>query len=495
MADVFKDAYAPVFVWVTFYNPVPDAPAGPNAVAKHSAIDSDPQVFNGAESAKLYNTLLVSVRAQMMSPPSHQPRVDQHRDPRTACWSFELTFADPDGAIADQLSYTLGEGVPIDVEFGYQEGKGTPGTSIVLKGVIVARDFHVGSLDGMTVTVKAVSSMVAQTVDKFQRRQVTFFKGQLVEDVMLNIAGFFNWNPDSRHLVVQPGASLTRSVTWSGDVDIFRFIREQLVPSIGDPPDSTGEPYQFYVDADAVVHFHQPQWKGNKTPQRGVVIQARQPDGVVLDCRIESNLFKVAQMGVASAIELAWKNSQGSAPAAPTNTATRGDTVPDSTQDAVRDTQGFPYLPIRANTEEERKAKARFYYEHLKRQAIQIFLRVRGRSDLSLFDTFQFVYPRRDGTNHYISGTYTVFGVSHSLDDGGWVTEINAWRLSFGDADPAMRAAAQVQREAKALEETYAEINATLDALNARDAEQARVILQKQRAVEIVTSYSGEGLM
>jgi hypothetical protein len=230
-----------------------------------------------------------------------------------------------------------------------------------------------------------------------------------------------------------------------------------------------------------VVHFHQPHWKGNATPEASVVIQARQPDGVVLDCRVESNLFKVAQMGVATAIESAWKNSQGSAPAAPTNTVTRGDTVPDTSQDAVFDTKGYPYLPIRANTEEERKAKARFYYEHLKRQTIQIFLRVRGRSDLSLFDTFKFLYPRRDGTQHYISGTYTVFGVSHSLDDGGWVTEINAWRLSFGETDPAVRAAFQERREAKALEETYAAEAATQAALEAADAEEV-VKLREERS-------------
>lgn len=154
----------------------------------------------------------------------------------------------------------------------------------------------------------------------------------------------------------------------------------------------------------------------------------------------------------------------------------------------------FPYLPIRANTEEERKAKARFYYEHLKRQAIQIFLRVRGRADLSLFDTFQFVYPRKDGSNHYISGTYTVFGVSHTLDDGGWVTEINGWRLSFGKADPATQAAAELSREAKSEADAYAAKAAALEAAAVAE-EEAKVILQKQRAVEIVTSYSGEGLM
>ncbi|MFN3925183.1 MAG: hypothetical protein ACK4K6_16295 [Pseudarthrobacter sp.] len=440
--DVRTAAYAPVQVWVTFYDPVPAVPASPAQPAQYATLDSADD-WSLVDAVRRFNGLLSSVRATMLAPPvSASVRAV---DLRTACWDLELEFSDPDGGTVDQMSYVIGEGLPISVRFQYQEDTDRNVLPVTISAVITGREIHLSSMDGMTLTVRAISSQVAEARKRPRPPPVPLNRGASVERAMGDLLDAVKW--PSLFRVIQGGATLTRPLTYTPDTDLFQFIRDAVVPSlnVASSERNTGESYQLYMDGD-ILHFHQPAWRGNPDNainRMGSLVElvVRQPDGPVLDLRVRSEMFTAMTAGIANSIETSWNLLSGTPDAAETTVADRGTTVPTAADALVPSLPTLPYLPIRANSVEERDAKARLYYERLKRGVINIALVLKGRPDLKFLDQFRLTYLRSDGTPHYISGIYSILSLMHTINDQGWTTHVEAYRLSFGEADTATASA------------------------------------------------------
>lgn len=456
---------------VDFYDPVPvkgaDSAAGTPAVFSKL---SDDRANEDREN--LYNSLLTHVRAKMLSPSFvGDTGVDGVRTPRPSCWELELQFVDPSDAIADQLSYVLGEGVPLQVRIGYQEQD--PSTDLVIPAVVVAREFMVKSSEGLVINVRAVAASVDELLRR-GRKQIAVYKNTTVPRFFADMAAEYGWS--TSRAVVQPGGVFTRDIPYDQTVDVLRFIRDRVIPAIdvSGADHGTGEPYQLFFESDGTVHLHQPAWSQN--PNRNLAtdrkIVLRDPAGTVLDCRVETNFFRVMQMGLARTLERAWSDANALTTLTPSSASSRGMSGSGTSDITVPDGASGIQMAIRALTDAERKAKTQYYFEHLKRQAVKIFLRIRGRSDLALFDQIEFVYSRPDGTSHYLSGLYTIRAVSHDIGDEGWVTDLEADRLSLGEGDPAIVAA----------QEQVVRARARADALQADNSAFLKDLLQQAHA-------------
>ncbi len=436
-------AYSPVAVRATFYDPVPEKPAD----EKNAAVFRPLSDVEGLQD--VFNVLITGVEARMLSPPELQPDPsDSNTRKLMSFWQADIDFADAEGATLDQLTYILGEGVPLDIRFGYEVDDVS--LDVVIAGTVVSREYNLTALDGMSMRATIVSRVVYETRRQARESGAAMPVGAPVTAVMQRLAQQYGWAADK--LIVQPGAKLATSVQFDKSTDIFSFIHGTVCPALDTTgaAGNTGEAYVLFIEASGHVHFHQPNWGGN--PRRNIVfgdlpeVVVRSPDGDVLDCRIETQLFKVAQMGLAEAVLRAYEAQR----AQPVNAVTEATDLTSTNGDTkVAQLAYRVNIPIVASSEAERQAKITIYMEHLRKQAVKLYLTLRGRSDINLFDNFLLQYVLSSGKVHYLSGVYTAFAVSHSVGDSGWITHIEAYRLSLGDEDPAIKAAVTSVNQAR----------------------------------------------
>ncbi len=69
------------------------------------------------------------------------------------------------------------------------------------------------------------------------------------------------------------------------------------------------------------------------------------------------------------------------------------------------------------------KARASSQYERMSGQAYNATMRVRGTHAVEPLEYITVDVIRRDGSRHYLSGTFRVITIDHTLDNSGWVTE------------------------------------------------------------------------
>lgn len=89
------------------------------------------------------------------------------------------------------------------------------------------------------------------------------------------------------------------------------------------------------------------------------------------------------------------------------------------------------YVPIRSRTAEEFRQIATAIHNKLRNVAFNATLIVKGTHGIRTGNHVQVNRYTANGNLHYYSGTYTVVGVKHQIDTGGWQTTLELTRTGL----------------------------------------------------------------
>lgn len=374
--------------------------------------------------ADSYAPLIIEIlfetsRGQLIEIPAHQ-----------FLQSFEVSFSDR-SSVSGTLSLFDFEGDYLEsffiiegkkrlvfLRWGWDDGRGiTQHPQFIMSVTKYTPTF---TAEGVALQLDLTAThAVGQVRDKKGR---SWPAGKTATEIFREIAADRSWKLIDRfgRNTVEESDGTLPEINQSGESDM-NFIREILLPKSANVGKQS---FKFFIDKDGTAHFH-------STPflNRVAIIYnfARSAMGdVVSFAPTDDSLFGLLK-GAGNAVYIAVDAAAGVKTEERT-TDTGG--VPGSKKNLPPDSAHITDHPgdrkarivITAITPEELLRKAAHRIDRLRGESYKAELSVKGTHAPQAMDFVTANYYKRDGQIHYLSGTYRVQTVTHTVDSSGWQT-------------------------------------------------------------------------
>ena len=385
---------------------------------------------------------------------------------RSAAWTGTLVLFDRTGDTIFDLVTAAGNDRKIIIRWGWDDGRGLEQyPQYISHYTMMTPEF---TAQGVRITFDLLAQPAyEQATDKRTR---SFEAGTLISDIVTQIAQDRGWSTvDARgSLTIEPTISkLTEPLVQRGESDMVFILRHVQPRAIN--ATKAGN-YRFWFDNDNTVRFHTDEYapKGN-IPKVVKYRFAQDQMGEVISFTPVDHKFFTAIKGEAASvfwgidslngtrIRLASTDIGGLPDSEPTVDAegthiTRF--IPKSVADAGTAVVNF-FKGMVARTEVDFEAKVRKRYDDLRRRAYQAGLEVLGTHGAIPQDRIEVEYlSHASQLPHFLSGTFFVSEVSHSISSGGWQTSMELYRLGNPKTDDAEEVIASVKQTAQTTPQT-----------------------------------------
>jgi phage protein D len=385
------------------------------------------QVSNPADShAPLIIEILFETRGgQLIEIPSHDflQSFEVRFSDRSSPFG-RLTLFDFEGDYLESLFLTEGLSRRVLLRWGWDDGRSiSQHPQFTMQITKYSPTFTPEGVE-LQLDLGAVSA-VKQVSDKKDR---SWTSGKTATEIFREIAAAREWK-----LVDQFGQSTVEEsdgflpeVSQSGESDM-NFIRKILLPKAVNVGKRS---FTFFTDRDGTVHFH-----SDTFLNRVAIVYnfARAAMGSVISfAPTDESLFNALQ-GSGNAVYVAVDSAEGTKTEIATTDAGG---VPDAKKTIHPDSAHITDHPgarkariaVTAVTPEELLNKAAHRVDWLRKQAFSADLAVKGTHAPQAQDYVTVNYYKHDGRIHYLSGTFLVKTVIHTLDSGGWQTAMELQR-------------------------------------------------------------------
>jgi hypothetical protein len=274
----------------------------------------------------------------------------------------------------------------------------------------------------------AAEKVVQQVLDKRNR---SWPAGMTATEIFNDIADKRDWDTAE---VVEDSVGVLPEMQQTGESDVS-FIRKILLPKTANVDKQS---FVFFIDAENKAHFHSDSFLNHV----GVVYNfARNSMGNVISFAPSDESLVQRLLGAGNSKFVGIDSAEG------TSIKTEGTdtggldgakkiTYPDAgyTSEQLGDMKAW--VPIYARDQEELVQKAAYRLQRLRRESYKATLEVVGTHAVSPMDYVTVNYYNSDGKIHYLSGTFKVYEITHSVDSGGWKTTMELTREGTRQSGP-----------------------------------------------------------
>jgi phage protein D len=393
------------------------------------------------ETSDSYAPLLVSVTLFAGERGSVRLPVDQYFQSLSveykggSSWVGKLILFDEDDDYLEDLIFAAGAERGVELQWGWDTGQGLT-TAPIITGRIM-QSTPTFSPEGVSLELELLSRVAyEQVIDKKVR---SFPAQKLASEIVQEIVADREWKS-----VIEPTADRFEEPFSYKDESDQRFISDKMLKRA---TDANGAGYVFFFDNHDVLHFHgydynegRPQKHAVKTytyargsydvpdgavaePQNSEVISFSPSDGHVFSVVLGggNTEFTAVDSEGGRKVRDSANVKQGAAQASPRLTADETN-VPD----LGTGTHSRISFIARSDTELTRLAQSR--YDRLRNAAFSATLEARGTHEIGVMDFVSVKYVKRDGEEHYMSGVYRAYELTHQIDSSGWKLSMNLTR-------------------------------------------------------------------
>ena len=335
-----------------------------------------------------------------------------------------LTLFDFEGDYLESLFLTEGLSRRVLLRWGWDDGRGIAQHPQFVMQITKYNPTFTPEGVELQLDLGAVGA-VKQVSDKKER---SWAAGSTATEIFQEIAGARDWKLVDQfgRNTVEQSAGFLPEISQSGESDM-NFIRKTVLPKAVNVGKRS---FTFFTDRDGTVHFH-----SDTFLNRVAVVYnfARSAMGDVISfAPTDESLFNALQ-GSGNAVYVAVDSAEGTKTEIAT-TDTGG--VPDAKKTIHPDSAYITDHPgdrkariaVTAVTPEELLRKAAQRVDWLRKQAFAADLSVKGTHAVQAQDYVTVNYYKHDGQIHYLSGTFLVKTVIHTVDSGGWQTAMELQR-------------------------------------------------------------------
>ena len=351
----------------------------------------------------------------------------------STAWVGSMSLFDPDTDVLENAFRQLGSGAVLEITLG-REGNAPLATRRFRAAVTMS----VPSFEHTGTTIKLDLVSTPRLRDILGRVNLGFRAGYEASAAVRWAAEQREWittTRDGRDTIETTASTLPEDVSTNGE-SVFKFIREQLRPRSVNTKGKGG--YSCYFDGDNVFHFHTPNFLA---PKRETVIYAHDPQGDVISFSVSDN--KIFQMvsGGGDATYTGVDSASGEATETQTSYADGVESggIPliagADARPSNEDLFNVPYqntLPPRtfvfARTSKTVKEIAEAQWESLRQASYSAALSRMGSHSVDMLDYLDVQIYSRSGKLHYLSGSFQIIGLSHSVDSSNWTTDYKIQR-------------------------------------------------------------------
>ncbi len=374
-------------------------------------------------------------------------------------WTAAITLFDADGGALEDLVLAGGRDRRATFRFGLADPGGL--ASLPQFNARILSYEPTVSMQGLTLRMNLIPDLFAHAVVDLGTTPRSWKGGTNIADIFREIAKVRKWDT----VIKRPGEDAARSSVQdtsntvpeapscaSGEHHVA-FINRQLAPYATDSEGRGG--FKFFVDSDNVYHFHNNFYLKQKlqaTYQFG-----RDAMGEVIDFAPQDATFFMAMLGAGDAVYEALDAIAGRRTEVVTGSASgipdvKSTVQSDAAYKTALDDGEHARVAMPERETELMKARCANQYARLSDYNYAARMSVRGTHNLSPMGTVAVNYVKRDGSKHYLSGTFTIAKVRHMFDSSGWTTEVDMWRpgITFVPAAVKIRADGTVVTQAGA---------------------------------------------
>lgn len=358
-------------------------------------------------------------------------------------WVMHLTLFDQGGEGIEDflLAYGAQNELVVQVQWGWDRGGSDNGLASVpvWASTVMFTALRV-TAQGTAITLTLMTKDLGILASA--RPTLSWAAGARFSDIFKQIASDQNWNtnassPDgTAYDGVQTSANgIPDGLSMAGESPVG-FINRYLCPYALDSQGRGG--FRCFFDQPGAVHFCNHYYAPLTTSatyrfardSMGEVISFEPRDLSLLAALMGSgnSQYTSASSEQGATADTATSFSRGAAPGAtPTQIRDGGyrRDLGDGITSRIHHGERFPDLA---------EARLRSQYETISGITYEATMTVRGTHAVDLFDYISVEYLRRDGQRHYLSGTFHVLKVNHTVGLQGWSTSFYLRRTAANKA-------------------------------------------------------------
>ncbi len=364
-------------------------------------------------------------------------------------WTARISLWDQTGGDLEDLIVAAGQDNEILFRFGWDGPRGLSALP-QFRGRISAYD-PLYSAQGLQVTANIMPSTFAKTI--IDRESLSWPKGVKASDVFRDLAEKRGWvttiksGPGRGQSAIQETQSVLDETSMAGETDT-NFIHTFVLPYSSDDKGRAG--FRFFIDKDQVYHFHNEHHIGTNEVVAHYQF-ARDAMGEVIEFEPSDMSFFTAILGGGNNLYDGVDSVGGTRTEVATD-AYAG--VPDQPSTVWRD-GGYKTdlgsglhgrISMTERSQELLKVRAANQYLMLSQFSYMARLKVKGTHDIDVLNVIIVDYLKRDGSRHYLSGTFLVKKITQSFGGGAWTTELELLRSGIPLVGNAVRQQADDQK-------------------------------------------------
>ena len=294
------------------------------------------------------------------------------------------------------------------------------------------------SYEGLTLNIEYITTgSFRQAIDKKPKPQ-SWKANTPLHQIVQDLADYYGWRTQDnkgRKTIEPTNISLDQGININDETP-FSFIKNRLKPRA---VNQFGEGFRCALngegdDEETVIHFHSEDFVAKQEPNNSVAkkyVYARGINSEVESFEPEDNSFFQSLVGVKEG-EFAGTESQ------------QGEKLEETTERQGQNQRHEQHESTMTRLTEEELIRSRTYisarnindYRSKVQQFIsqqlegvmQASMSVHGTNDVVPFDRINVEYTLPNGRPHYMSGVYSVFGITHEVGTDSWKTSFNLRR-------------------------------------------------------------------
>jgi len=354
-------------------------------------------------------------------------------------WTGTMVLFDRQGSFLEDIILAAGVARSLVFRWDWDSASGLTEAPSWVAGI--TKYSPAFTAEGVTLTLELTSnSALSSTINRDTPDKVTwgYRAGFKMSQMVLALANKFGWptEKNGKSTIEFNDPVLERSVSNSNAMSPVRFVREKLLPNATEEPNS--EHYVFYFDSEGTVHYHTPRFLNDEATGTYQLFRfARDAMGDVISFEPEDDTLAAAINGAGNctfegidSLE-GTRLSQGVSQTEGVEGTNRIISADSAYVTDLGDGQ-LRRIQITERTREEFRRRLAAHYDKLAWSTIRATLRVLGTHSVDMMEPLRVEYLKQNGQQHYLSGLYHVYGIKHTFDSGGWVTEYELLRRGRG---------------------------------------------------------------
>lgn len=348
-----------------------------------------------------------------------------------------ITLFDPEGEFLEDLF--IAAGLDRGIRFRWNWDRYGIDTAPTFEGSIITYT-PTFQPQGIQLVLNILAKPVLPCV--LDKRTRSYQAGSLISDIVLSIADERGWpTVDIRgNSTIEPtGESIDQPFSTTDESDL-RFIAEQLRPQAVNAQGQGG--YVFFFDQYGAVHFHTRLFL---PPLVRTYTFARDVSGEVISFSPTDNSVMASLFGSTN-VAFRGQSSLNASPVGSDGTATEGlDQQPEVAEESATAIPDYgeglhAAVNIMSRDAAELGRLAKDRRERARNATLTGELVVIGTHDVGLLEFVDVQVLRKDGTLHYLSGSYQLQKIRHTVDSSGWQTAFDVVRTGLKPSTPGTEA-------------------------------------------------------